>query len=51
MCSSDLDSPSKSDKNISSEQVSRAFVLNALLWESAENVAPLILPDIGDNDK
>lgn len=46
-----LDSSSNSDKNISSEQVSRAFVLNALLRDSAENDAPLILPDIGDNDE
>ena len=46
-----LDSSSKFDKNISSEQGSHAFVLNALLQDSAENDTPLILPDIGDNDK
>lgn len=46
-----LDSSSKSDKNISSEQVSCVFVLNTLLQDSAENDAPLILPDIGDKDK
>jgi hypothetical protein len=45
------DSSSNFDKNICSEQVSHAFILNALLWDSAENDAPLILPDIGDNDE
>lgn len=35
---------------ISSEQVSRAFYLNALLRDSAERGEALVLPDIGDND-
>ncbi|KAF8236141.1 hypothetical protein L208DRAFT_1253191, partial [Tricholoma matsutake] len=47
----DTSSGSTGDKTITSEQVSRAFVVNALLWESAENAAPLIVPDIGDNDE
>ncbi|KAF8238474.1 hypothetical protein L208DRAFT_1228058, partial [Tricholoma matsutake] len=48
---SDTSSGSTGDKIITSEQVSRAFVVNALLWESAENAAPLIVLDIGDNDE
>lgn len=41
-----------SDKlTISSEQVSRAFTLNALLRDCAEHATLLILPDIGDNDE
>ena len=46
-----LDSSGQSYKNISSEQVSHAFVLNTLLWNSAENDALLILLGIGDNDE
>ncbi|KAF5375906.1 hypothetical protein D9615_008161 [Tricholomella constricta] len=36
---------------ITSEQVSRGFVLNALLRDCAESASSLILPDIGDNDE
>jgi len=35
--------------SLSSEQVFRAFILNALLRESAEEGVPLVLPDLGDN--
>ncbi|KIJ92693.1 hypothetical protein K443DRAFT_13404 [Laccaria amethystina LaAM-08-1] len=36
--------------SISSEQVSRAFYLNALLRDCAERGEVLVLPDVGDND-
>lgn len=42
-----IDDPLK----ISSEQVARAFALNALLRDTIENETTLILPDIGDNDE
>jgi hypothetical protein len=35
--------------SLSSEQVFRAFALNSLLRESAEEGAALVLPDLGDN--
>ncbi len=37
--------------SISSEQVSRAFVMNALLRDCAENGTALILPNDGDHDE
>jgi hypothetical protein len=37
------------EPSLSSEQVFRAFSLNALLRESAEEGAALVLPDLGDN--
>jgi len=43
--------PSDSERRISSEQVSRAFMPNALLRDSGENATALILPDGGDNDE
>ena len=36
--------------SISSEQVSHAFYLNALLCDCAESGEVLVLPDVGDND-
>jgi hypothetical protein len=40
-----------SERRISFEQVSRAFMLKALLRDSGENATALILPDGGDNDE
>ena len=37
------------DLSLSSEQVFRAFALNSLLREAAEEGNALVLPDIGDN--
>lgn len=44
------DDESSKPISISSEQVFRAFVLNALLIDSAEEGKCLILPDLGDQD-
>ncbi|KAF9550742.1 hypothetical protein CPC08DRAFT_793135 [Agrocybe pediades] len=40
----------REDISISSEQVFRTFVMNALLRDSAERGTALLLPDLGDHD-
>lgn len=40
---------SSTELSISSEQVYRAFVMNALLRDCAENGSALILPNLGDH--
>ncbi|KAJ8456037.1 hypothetical protein ONZ45_g18826 [Pleurotus djamor] len=41
---------SESTLTLSSEQVSRAFLYNALLRESSEHCRPFVMSDSGDND-